>query len=207
MSPPLFPLFLKLQGRPAVVVGGGAMASTRVRQLVDAGADVTVVAPEIREEIAQSGALCLRRRFEGHDLNGAWLAVAAATREVNAEVARAAEARRVFVNAVDDPPSATAYTGAVVRRGDVVAALSTQGRAPALAGLLREALEALLPSDVETWVERAEAARQRWKAEGVRMADRRPLLLEVLNRLYPPAIQREEGEAGPRLTAGLEASP
>ncbi len=185
MSSPLLPLFLDLEGRHVVVVGGGAVAATRVRQLLEAGARVTVIAPEIREEIASSGARIFRRTFEPADLDGAWLAVAAATRPVNGEVARAAAERRIFVNAVDDPASATAYTAAVVRRGDVVAALSTQGRAPALAGLLREALELLLPPDAEAWVERAASLREQWKAARIPLADRRPLLLEALNRLYP----------------------
>ena len=68
--------------------------------------------------------------------------MAAATPEVNRDVARLAEARHVFVNAVDDPPNATAYLGGVVRRDGVTLAISTAGHAPALAGLLREALDA-----------------------------------------------------------------
>ncbi len=201
MSGRLLPLFLKLEGRPVVVVGGGAMASVRVHQLLEAGAQVVVVAPQIRQEIAESGARCLRRPFESEDLSGAWLAVAAATGEVNAEVARAAEARRIFVNAVDDPGSATAYSGAVLRRGGVVAALSTEGRAPALAGLFREALDLLLPADA-AWVEQAETLRRKWKAAGVAMADRRPLLLEALNQLYraPPSPAGGEEEEDVEVT-------
>lgn len=182
----VFPLFLRLAGRRVVVVGGGAVAAARVRQLQGASARVTVIAPSIRAEIAASGADCIRLPFEPPVLDGAWLAVAAATPEVNREVARAAEARRIFVNAVDDPVHASAYTGGVVRRGDVLVAISTQGRAPALAGLLREALDLILPSEVEVWAKRAAAMRRRWKSARVPLADRRPLLLEALNRLYAP---------------------
>jgi uroporphyrin-III C-methyltransferase/precorrin-2 dehydrogenase/sirohydrochlorin ferrochelatase len=114
-SPPLLPLFLKLDGRAALVVGGGAMAAVRVRQLVEAGARVTVVAPEVRAEIARDAAVVRRRPFAPADLDGAWLAVAAATPEVNRAVAAAAEERRIFVNAVDDPSAASAYTAGVVR--------------------------------------------------------------------------------------------
>ena len=110
--------------------------------------------------------------------------MAAATPEVNREVARAAEARGVFVNAVDDPPNATAYLGGVVRRAGVTLAISTNGRAPALAGLLREALDAVLPADLERWVAEARAIRPRWIAKRVPMADRRPQLLRALNALY-----------------------
>ena len=93
MSPPLLPRFLKLAGRDVVVVGGGAMAAVRVRQLAEAGARVTVVAPEVREDVAALAAEVRRRAFVGGDVDGAWLAVAAATPEVNRDVAAAAEAR------------------------------------------------------------------------------------------------------------------
>ncbi len=180
----LAPLFLKLSGRRVLLVGGGAMAASKLEGLLSAGADVRVVAPEIRPEIAASGVWLERRAFAPPDLDGAWLAVAAATPEVNREVAREAELRRIFVNAVDDPGSATAYAGGVVRRGGVSIAISTGGRAPALAGLLREGIESLLPEQLEAWLERAESLRSRWKAEAVPMAERRPLLLQALNELH-----------------------
>ncbi|HSD21480.1 MAG TPA: uroporphyrinogen-III C-methyltransferase [Anaeromyxobacter sp.] len=184
---PLVPLFVKLAGRDVVVVGGGAMAALRVRQLSEAGARVTVVAPLVREDVAAGAAVVHRRAFRAADLDAAWLAVAAATPEVNREVAEAAEARRLLVNAVDDPETATAYTAGVVRRGDATVAISTGGRAPALAGLLREALDALLPGDVASWVDTAEAERDGWKRARVPLATRRPLLLEKLNALYARA--------------------
>jgi len=159
VSPPLFPLFLKLSGRDVVVVGGGAMAATRARQLAESGARIRVVAPEILDGVAELAAEVFRRPFVPSDLDGAWLAVAAATPEVNRAVARAAEERRVFTNAVDDPGEASAYTAAVVRRGGATLAISTYGRAPALAGLLREALADLLPDDLAAWVRTGAAAR------------------------------------------------
>jgi uroporphyrin-III C-methyltransferase/precorrin-2 dehydrogenase/sirohydrochlorin ferrochelatase len=106
---------------------------------------------------------------------------------VNREVARAAEIRGVFVNAADDVESASAYLGGVFRKGGVTVAVSTDGRAPALAGLLREALQALLPDDLESWAEVARELRTHWKADGVALARRRPLLLRALNELYQEA--------------------
>jgi len=181
---PLLPLFVKLAGRDVLVVGGGAMAALRVRQLAEAGARVTVVAPEVREDVAAGAAVVLRRPFRPDDLDGSWLAVAAATPKVNREVAAAAETRRILVNAVDDPEAATAYTAGVLRRGDATVAISTGGRAPALAGLLREALDALLPGDLSGWVDAAARERAGWKRGRVPLATRRPLLLEKLNALY-----------------------
>jgi uroporphyrin-III C-methyltransferase/precorrin-2 dehydrogenase/sirohydrochlorin ferrochelatase len=180
----LLPVFLRLAARSVLLVGGGRVARARLASLLAAGARVRVVAPEILPEIAETGVTCERRGFAPSDLEGVWLAVAAAPAPVNREVARAAEERRVFVNAVDDVASATAFLGGVVRKGGVVVAVSTEGRAPALAGLLREALEATLPEDTGEWVEAAAALRVRQKAAGLAVERRRPALLEKLNELY-----------------------
>jgi uroporphyrin-III C-methyltransferase/precorrin-2 dehydrogenase/sirohydrochlorin ferrochelatase len=143
-----------------------------------------VVAPEIGREMDVPGVVLERRGFEDADLDGAWYVVAAAPPAINRQVLEAAEHRRLFVNAVDDPPHATAYAGGVVRRDGVTIAISTDGRAPALAGLLREALDAWLPGDLEEWMLAADEARRSWKRDGVPMERRRPMLLETLNRLY-----------------------
>ena len=180
----MFPAFLHLRSRRVVVVGGGPVAASKLEALLAAGADVTVVAPEVRPEIEQTGVTVVRRAFEDADLDGAWWVVAAAPPEINRQVQAVAEARRVFVNAVDDPAHATAYLGGIVRRGSVTIAISTAGRAPAMAGLLREALDAWLPVDLDTWMASADDARRQWKQQGVPMEQRRPLLLETLNRLY-----------------------
>jgi uroporphyrin-III C-methyltransferase / precorrin-2 dehydrogenase / sirohydrochlorin ferrochelatase len=196
VTEPLLPLFVKLSGRAVLLVGGGAMAAVRARQLAECGARVKVVAPEIRDDVAAHAAEAHRRPFEPGDLDGAWYAVAAATSEVNRAVAEAAEARRILVNAVDDPDHATVYSAGVIRRGGATVAVSTEGKAPALAGLLREALEGLLPEDLGAWVEAAEAARAEWKRARVPMATRRPLLLERLNALYARVEPVEPRAAG-----------
>jgi uroporphyrin-III C-methyltransferase/precorrin-2 dehydrogenase/sirohydrochlorin ferrochelatase len=180
----MFPAFLKLAGRKVVVVGGGPVAASKIDSLLAAGADVTVVAPVILPQIEQRKVRVIRRPFEPADLDGAWWVVAAAPSDVNRQVLLAAEPLRVFVNAVDDPPNATAYLGGVVRRSGVTIAISTDGRAPALSGLLREALDSWLPADLDEWMAVSDAARRAWREGGVPMAERRPQLLEALNRLY-----------------------
>ncbi len=181
----LFPVFLKLTGRTVLVVGGGQVAATKLGALLAAGASVRVVAPDVADGIERPGVAVERRPFEPRDLDGAWLVVAAATPEVNRRVADGAETRRVFVNAVDDPASASAYLGGVVRRTGITFAVSTDGRAPALAGLLREGLDALLPeAEVEQWLATAERERRTWRAQGTALEKRRPLLLDALFRRY-----------------------
>jgi uroporphyrin-III C-methyltransferase / precorrin-2 dehydrogenase / sirohydrochlorin ferrochelatase len=190
----LLPLFLTLAGREVVLVGGGAVATAKLQPLVDAGARVRVVAPHVTAQIEAAGVEIRRRPFVATDLDGAWLAVAAATPEVNREVALAAEERRIFVNAVDDPANASAFLSGVVRRDGVTIAVSTSGAAPALTALLREALDAVLPADLDRWS--AEAHRQRtiWRRDRVAMPARKPRLLQALNDLYggsqaPPSVR------------------
>ena len=196
----LYPAFLKLRGRRVVVVGAGPVAASKLRGLLDAGAAVTVVAPEWVDEVAAAGVARVEREFRPSDLDGAWLVVAAATPAVNREVAQAAEARCVFVNAVDDPPNASLYLGGVVRRAGVTFAVSTDGHAPALAGLLREGLDAVLPPDeLERWLSEAARLRQRWRAEQVPMEARRPELLDALMKLY---TRERNGDARERDGAG-----
>jgi siroheme synthase-like protein len=182
----VFPVFLKLEGRPVLVVGAGPVAAGKVRPLLDAGARVTVIAPDVVEEISALAPelKIVRRPFEPADVEGVWYVVAAAPPEVNRAVSRAAEARCLFVNAVDDLESASAYAGAIVQKAGVTIAMSTDGEAPALAGLMREALEVLLPEELDLWMSTAQDARREWLAQRVPMAERRPVLLQTLNDIY-----------------------
>ena len=116
----------------------------------------------------------------------------------------------MFVNAVDDPPNATAYLGGVVRRDGVTLAISTGGHAPALAGLLREALDAVLPADLDRWMDEARAARRGGSRERVPMEARRPLLLQALNALYERRAARRrarDASASSRSSAPVPAIP
>jgi uroporphyrin-III C-methyltransferase / precorrin-2 dehydrogenase / sirohydrochlorin ferrochelatase len=200
----MFPAFLNLRSRRVVVVGGGPVAASKLEALLAAGADVIVVAPDVVPEIDRPGVTVVRRPFEDADLDGAWWVVAAAPPDVNGRVRAAADARRIFVNAVDDPAHATAYLGGVVRRDRVTIAISTDGRAPALSGLLREAIDASLPGDLDRWLSAAEAIRREWKERNVPMEHRRPQLLETLNKLYDG---RGKGEGGRGNTIPDSGSP
>jgi uroporphyrin-III C-methyltransferase / precorrin-2 dehydrogenase / sirohydrochlorin ferrochelatase len=180
-----YPVFLRFEGRRAVLVGGGRVAAGKLPGLLAAGARVRVVAPQVASEIERPEVEVLHKPFAPEDLDGAFFAVAAAPAEVNRQVREAADARGIFVNAVDDAKVASAFLGGVVRKGGVTVAVSTEGRAPALAGLLREALERVLPDDISSWVELGERVREGWKQNGIPMGARRPLLLRALLELYP----------------------
>ena len=184
MMTDLLPLFVNLDGRRVVLVGAGPVAAAKLTQLLAARAAVFVVAPEVHPDFERAGVAIARREFVASDLDGAWLVVAAAPPPVNRAVAVAAETRRVFVNAVDDPSNATAFLSGVVRRDGVTLAISTSGDAPGLTALVREALDAVLPRHLGAWMREARRQRAVWRRDRVPMAARRPLLLEALNRLY-----------------------
>ncbi|PYR93781.1 MAG: hypothetical protein DMF84_08195 [Acidobacteria bacterium] len=182
----LFPTFLKLEGRRVLIVGGGPVAASKVAALQRAGAELRVVAPDVCDAIDAAVSNIARRPFVPEDLDDVWFVVAAGPPDVNQFVAMEAERRRVFVNAVDDPSNASAYLGGVVERGGATIAISTDGAAPALAGLLRQALDAVLPTgdEMNAWLARAREMRRNWRAQGTPMSSRRPQLLDALNALY-----------------------
>jgi uroporphyrin-III C-methyltransferase/precorrin-2 dehydrogenase/sirohydrochlorin ferrochelatase len=187
MSAPLYPVSLALEGRSVLLVGGGTIALAKARALATSGAHLRVVAPVVRPDLQLLARGLFVRPFDAAcDLDGVCFVVTAATPEANAEVARAAQARGLFTLAVDRPDLGSAQSPAVLRRAGLTLAISTEGAAPALAGLLREALEALLPDDGEAsrWLELARLARERWKRAALPHAARRPLLVEALAALY-----------------------
>src|SRR5438034_359575 len=201
----LLPLFLNLTGRTVVLVGGGRVAASKLQQLLGAGARVRVVAPEISAAIAgadPAGVQLFERPFEASDLDEAWLVVAAATPAVNRQVAEAAEARRLFVNAVDDPANASAFLSGVVRRDGVTIAISTSGEAPALTALVREGIDALLPRDLAAWREIARTTRLVWRRDGVPMEERKPRLLRAINARYEDARLTPRAPSTERKPAG-----
>jgi uroporphyrin-III C-methyltransferase/precorrin-2 dehydrogenase/sirohydrochlorin ferrochelatase len=185
------PLFVDLRHKRVLVVGGGKVAASKLPSLLATGAQVTLVAPQVIPAAKADGVSIRRRCFRDADLDGVWFVIAAATPATNARVARAAKRRRVFVNAVDDPVNASAYFAATVKRGDFVLALSTTGTAPAMARLMREALEALLPEDIDEWLALAKGERERWLRDKIPMSDRLPLLVAAILARHglPPVAQ------------------
>jgi len=138
-----YPVNLLVAGRRCVVVGAGRVAARKVAGLLDAGAVVHIVAPVVGPEVAawrDTGRVTVDERpFRPGDLDGAWLATTATPDPaVNAAVYEAGEARRVFVNAADDPAHCSFTLMSVVRQGDLVVTIGTGGRSPALATYLKD---------------------------------------------------------------------
>ncbi len=166
----MYPIFLKLENVPCLVVGGGAVAARKVRGLLAAGARVTIVCPEAVEELAdlaRGARISWRQRpYLAGDLAGFRLAIAATScAKVNAQVYEEALAQGALVNSVDDPRHSSFFVPSVVRRGLLTLAISTSGAVPYLARRLREHLEGRLYPELAQEVEELRAVRARL-AEG-----------------------------------------
>jgi siroheme synthase-like protein len=162
---------LIVAGRPVVVVGGGRVATRKVEGLLDAGADVTVIAPELApalENLAASGRITVRpRAFEPADVADAWLVLTATDDpSVNRAVRDAAESAHLWVNAADDPANCSFTLMSVVRRGDLQVAIGTGGRSPALAAWLRARLTAELGPEYEVLLDLLANERESIRADG-----------------------------------------
>ena len=159
-----FPAFLDVRGRRCVVVGGGAVAARKVEGLLACGARVTVVSPTLVPSIGRlvaAGRVEHRARpFRKIDARGAMLVIAATSLgRVDDAVADAARRQRALVNAVDRPRRCDFIYGSVLRRGALQIAVSTGGRAPALAREVRRRLEAVVGPEYAALVERVGRAR------------------------------------------------
>lgn len=188
----LFPAFLKLEGRTCIVVGAGAIAEQKLGGLIEAGASVTVVAPEasarIREQVYAGAVQWKQRAFKPSDLDRASLVIAATgDPRINERVFREAEVRRILCNAVDEPERCHFYYPAVVRRGDLQIAISTNGKSPALAQRLRIELESLFDSSYAEWLQWLGAVRNLYFHTRVAREERVKALHRIASR---PVFER-----------------
>jgi precorrin-2 dehydrogenase / sirohydrochlorin ferrochelatase len=141
-----YPVYLNLQQRRAVVIGGGVIAEGKVQHLLEAGAAVTVISPELTKKLRVLAAEGLfhyePREYQWGDLTGAFLVISATDdRDVNEQVWAEATELNILANVVDDVPHCNFIAPSIVRRGDLTIAVSTSGKAPVLAVRLREKIE------------------------------------------------------------------
>lgn len=196
----LFGAFLDLGGRRVVVVGGGEVAERKVSALLDCGACVTVVAPEVTDSlaalVAEGRATHEAREYRAGDLDGAAVAfVAVDDARASAAVAADARAARVPVNVVDAPELCDFLVPSVLRRGRLAVAVSTDGASPAWARRLRERLEGELGPEWERLMGALAAVRETVMAEVGDAARRRDMLMRLACDEALDLARRLDGDA------------
>jgi siroheme synthase-like protein len=169
---PYYPILLNIQGRKCLVVGGGPVALRKVKALLEHGADVEVVSPTFCPELNQlatDGVIrAIQRDYKSEDLQHTFIAIAATDdAKTNERVAAEAKRRGVLVNVVDDPKNSDFIVPSYLKRGDVIVAVSTSGRSPALARKIRSELENDFKAEYEQLAVVADEVRSELKQQGI----------------------------------------
>jgi uroporphyrin-III C-methyltransferase/precorrin-2 dehydrogenase/sirohydrochlorin ferrochelatase len=185
----LLPVFLKLDGRPGLLVGAGNVALEKIGSLLVTGLRLRVIAPQANAEIrrlASDGRLeWVERKFDPADLDGNFVAIAATDDpEVNATVYREAVRRGILTNSVDDPPHCDFYFGSVVRRGPLQIAISTAGESPAVAQRIRREIDEHLSTDIGPWLTELGKLRREILATLPPGEERKALLHQLAQRQF-----------------------
>ena len=202
----LFPIFLKLDRRPVLVVGAGKVAEGKILGLLDTGANIRVIAPEATERVQQlagsGGIVWEGRSFAPADLDWAFLVVVAtSSTALNEFVFLEAEARGVLCNVVDVPDQCDFFYPAVVQRGDLQIAISTAGQSPSLAQKIRQQLEKQFGPGYAAWVAELGRTRLEILASTLEREEKQFLLHSLASRhaleavLSAKQVPKPEGEA------------
>ena len=200
-----YPVFLDLERQPCVVFGGNWMAEEKARGLVEAGARLTVVSAELDPSfgplIASAHCQWVARDYQPGDLRGCFLAVSAGDRQYNAAIWAEGQRENVIVNCLDDPPHCRYIYPSIHRQGDLVIALSTTGRCPALAVRLRQRLAEQLGTEYSTFLEIVSKFRDRLAAMVPDFATRKAIWYQLVDS---SAIELLRHGKRPQAEAALE---
>jgi precorrin-2 dehydrogenase / sirohydrochlorin ferrochelatase len=187
-----YPMFVDIEGRRCLVVGGGPVATEKVEKLIDHGASVRLVAPETTPELAAmiaSGAVAEHRQgaYRPGDLDGCFLVIAATNLDaINRMVWQDAEARGLLCNVVDVPPLCNFIVPSIVRRGELALAISTGGASPVVAKHIRRDLEEAYGPEWEALVDLLREVRDELKSRYPDMPSRR----DAVERLMETDVVR-----------------
>jgi len=168
----LYPIMINIENRPVVIIGGGKVALRKARDLLETGAKLTVIAPEIHDgfnrlvqDYGDRVELVKSEYISGNLENYSLVFSATNNTEVNNSVYNEARAKNIFINAVDDPPNCSFFIPSFTRKGDLILSLSTSGSSPAFAARLRRVLEEHVPGNIEEILTSLAEIRERLKKE------------------------------------------
>ncbi len=190
-----YPVFLNPEGKRCIIIGGGEVAERKVLTLLDAGAAVTVISPELTERLAglkRAGQIeHIERRYQEGDLTGAFIVIASTSdMDVNRKVS--GDAGNIPVNVVDVPALCTFIVPSVIKRGKLTIAVSTSGASPALSRSIREELEDLYTEEVGDILQHLAEIRKTLTESDI-APEKRAVILKRLGSREVLKILREEG--------------
>ena len=182
-----YPIFLDVKHRRCLVVGGGSVGARKVMTLLDCGASVTVVSPRISEKLAalaKNDSLIVEKRpFKFSDLKDKFLVIGATdNQELNQQIHAESERLDILCNIADQPEACNFILPSIVKKGDLVIAISTSGKSPAFAKKLRKDFEKLLGNEYATFLELMGTIRKKLLAEEHKPEAHKPLFEELINR-------------------------
>ena len=185
----LYPVFANLEKRLAVIIGGGEIAHRKLKDLLDASANIKIIAPEIHnaikllQEKQPETIELIQRKYKNGDLAGAYI-VFAATGDagVNKAIYLESEERKILMNSADDPDNCSFFVPSMTRKGDLLIAVSTSGNSPAMAARVRKMLEERIPENIEEVLSALRKARELLKdIENLNQSQRGEILKKIVN--------------------------
>ena len=192
-----YPVFLELKERLCVVLGGGRVAERKVKTLLRAGARVKVISPQLTASLARlkdgKRISHLSRAYRKNDLRGAFLAIGATdNRSINERIFREATAGRIPVNVVDDPAHSSFIVPSVVKKKDLLVAISTSGKSPALARVLRQKLEKEIGPEYEGFLKLLGRVREKLLPLGLGQPRNQKIFRKLVGEDLLPLIREKK---------------
>jgi siroheme synthase-like protein len=193
-----YPIFINLKGKNCVVVGGGNVALRKIQMLLECGGDIRVISPDFCEEITKLAInkriKVMPRKYKKGDLQGSFIAVIATNdQDVNRKIAEEAKREKVLLNVVDNPEISDFIVPSILTRGDLIIAVSTGGKSPALARKIRTKLEEYIGEEYTGLVQMVNEIRTEFKRNGNRLEGEDWQKAINLDELIP-LLKRGEGE-------------
>jgi len=194
-----YPVHLDINNRNCLVVGGGTVGTRKVRTLLDCGARVSVVSPEVSrplKDLARSGEIKLQKRsYQSEDLGGMFLVIGATNNEkLNRQISKDAERLNTLCNIADRPEVCNFILPSIVHRDDLVITVSTSGKSPALAKKLRKALESQYGEEYGAMLRLMGAIRKKLLQQAHEPEAHKPLFEQLINSDLIGMIQKDKAE-------------
>jgi precorrin-2 dehydrogenase len=210
-----YPVYIQLKEQPCVVIGGGKIAEGKVEGLLAVEAKVTLISPDLtphlQDLVKQNRITYLSRTYQPGDLTGAFIVICATDQaEINHQVWQEASANNQLVNVVDDTPRCNFIAPSILRKGDLTIAISTSGKAPAMAVRLKERLQRELGPEYERFLELAGKLREPLAHHIPDFETRKALWYELVDSEILDALARGDDESAKEIISqvvGFEFEP